>query len=278
MSPRAFAWILTPLLAWVVLFATSADARPPTWRPRPVETAFSFRVDDANGVPLPLFRHHGTAFVWGNAGERFSVRIENPTAERVEAVLSVDGRDAVSGEVADFTRQRGYVVAPFSSVVVEGFRSSLEEVRAFRFTRPESSYSARRGTPENVGIIGVAFFKERRRAPLAVRPPRPHTKGAPEASAPEARRSRDAQGAADPRPSSDNLGTAYGERRSSLVTEVTFEREHSTRPTFTTTVRYDDRAGLVARGIDVSAFDRRVVSRPRAPQAFPVSRFAEPPH
>jgi hypothetical protein len=235
-------------------------------------------VDDSSGRALPVFRHHGTTFVWGNAGERFSVRIENPTAERVEAVLSVDGRDAVSGEVADFAEQRGYVIAPFSSLVVEGFRSSLEEVRAFRFTRPDQSYSARRGTPENVGVIGVAFFKERRRAPIAIKPrPRSHTKDAPEASAPEASRSRDSEATASPRSSTDNLGTAYGERRTSLVTEVAFEREHPTRPAFTTTVRYDDRSGLVARGIDVSAFDRRVVSRPRNPQAFPVSRFAEPP-
>jgi hypothetical protein len=206
------------------------------------------------------------------------VRIENPTAERVEAVLSVDGRDAVSGELANFAEQRGYVIAPFSSVVVEGFRSSLEDVRAFRFTRPENSYSARRGSPENVGIIGVAFFKERRRAPIAVKPrPRPHTKGAPEANAAEGRRSRDAEATASPRASTDNLGTAYGERRTSVVSEVAFDREHSTRPNFTTTVRYDDRNGLVARGIDVSAFERRIVSRPRDPQAFPVSRFAEPP-
>lgn len=278
MSPRAVLRVLAPLLALVALFATSADARSPAWRPRPVEPAFSFRVDDANGRALPVFRHHGTTFVWGNAGERFAVRIDNPTSERVEAVLSVDGRDAVSGEVADFTRQRGYLIAPFSSLVVEGFRSSLDEVRAFRFTRPEQSYSARRGTPENVGIIGVAFFKERRRAPLAIKPrPRPHTKDAPEASAPEASRSRDSEAPAGPRSSTDNLGTAYGERRTSLVTEVAFDREHSTRPNFTTTVRYDDRNGLVARGIDVSAFDRRVVSRKHDPRAFPVSRFAQPP-
>jgi hypothetical protein len=276
MSPRAFVWMLAPLMAWVVLFATSADARPPAWRPRPVEPAFSFRLDDSAGRPLPAFQHHGRTFVWGNAGERFSVRIENPTSERVEAVLSVDGRDAVSGEVADFTRQRGYVIAPFSSVVVEGFRSSLDEVRAFRFTRPEHSYSARRGTLENVGIIGVAFFKERR-VEIARPRPRPHKKSAPESRAPDGARAESSERSTGARAATDNLGTAYGERRSSLVTEVTFERAHATLPTFTTTVRYDDRDGLVARGIDVSVLERRVVSRPRDPQAFPVSRFAEPP-
>jgi hypothetical protein len=236
-------------------------------------------LEDADGRPLPVFRHQGTSFVWGNAGERFVVRVHNPTAERVEAVLSVDGRDGVSGEVADFARQRGYVIAPFSSTVIEGFRSSLEEVRAFRFARPEQSYSARRGTPENVGVIGVAFFRERRRAPapIAKRKAAPSTEAAPRSTEPSEARADNADRARSSGRSADNLGTAYGERRSSFVVEVTFEREHSSRPAFVTTARYDDRDGLVARGIDVSAFDRRVVHRRHDPQAFPVSRFAEPP-
>jgi hypothetical protein len=263
-----------------VLFTTSADARPPrVWPPRPVEAAFSFRLEDHDGRPLPVFQHQGRSFVWGNAGERFVVRVHNPTAERVEAVLSVDGRDAVSGQVADFARQRGYVIAPFSSVAIEGFRSSMEEVQAFRFARPEQSYSARRGTPENVGVIGVAFFRERRRAPapIAQRDGAPSTKSAPRSAESGEARADSAERSRRPAGTVDNLGTAYGERRASLVVEVSFERQHSTRPAQVTTTRYDDRDGLVARGIDVSAIDRRVVRRPHEPQAFPVSRFAEPP-
>jgi len=48
----------------------------------------------------------------------------------------------------------------YGTVVVDGFRRSLDETAAFRFSRPSSSYSARMGTPENVGVIGVAFFSE----------------------------------------------------------------------------------------------------------------------
>jgi hypothetical protein len=267
------------LLSLFVLFSASADARPPrVWPPRPVQPAFSFRLEDHDGRSLPVFRHQGATFIWGNAGERFAVRVHNPTAERVEAVLSVDGRDAVSGDVADFAQQRGYVIAPFSSVLIEGFRSSHEEVRAFRFARPEQSYSARRGTPENTGVIGVAFFRERRRAPapIARRDAAPSKRAAPRSAESGEARADNADRATSPGRSVDNLGTAYGERRVSLVVEVSFEREH-TRPTLVTTARYDDRDGLVARGIDVSAFDRRVVRRPHDPKAFPVSRFAEPP-
>jgi hypothetical protein len=85
-------------------------------------------------------------------------------------VLTVDGRDAVSGDPGDFAHQRGYIVQPHGSVIVNGFRQSLERTAAFRFSRPGASYSSRMGTPENVGIVGVAFFAEQWTRP---RPPPP---------------------------------------------------------------------------------------------------------
>jgi hypothetical protein len=119
-------------------------------------------LEDDQGNILRTFRHEGTTFALGYVGERYDVRIENHTDRRVEAVLTVDGRDAVSGNIGDFVHERGYLVAPHGSVRVDGFRRTLSETAAFRFASPSSSYSARMGTPENVGVIGVAFFPERR--------------------------------------------------------------------------------------------------------------------
>jgi hypothetical protein len=127
-------------------------------------------LEDDHGTPLRTFHSDGTTFVLGYLGERYNVRISNHSDRRVEAVLSVDGRDAVSGNPGDFARQRGYIVQPHGSVVVDGFRQSLEQTAAFRFSRPGASYSSRMGTPENVGVIGVAFFAEQRPRP---RPPAP---------------------------------------------------------------------------------------------------------
>ena len=90
--------------------------------------------------------------------------------DSVEAVLTVDGRDAVSGDVGNYKTQR-YVIDPYGSIVVDGFRKSLSKVAAFRFTTPGDSYSSRRGTPQNVGVVGVAIFKER--APIQRPRPRP---------------------------------------------------------------------------------------------------------
>jgi hypothetical protein len=126
-------------------------------------------LEDAQGNELRTFRHEGTTFVLGYLGERYNVRITNHGERRVEAVLTVDGRDAVSGAPGDFVHQRGYLVAPHGSVVIDGFRRSLDQTAAFRFSRPGESYSSRMGSPENVGVIGVAFFPERRA--LRPRPP-----------------------------------------------------------------------------------------------------------
>lgn len=279
----------------LVLVAASAGAERPWRLPRPVPS-YSVTLEDASGAPLPTFHHEGRTFVLGERGERYAIRVHNPTAERVEAVISVDGRDAVSGDVADYRSQRGYIVPPYGSIRIEGFRRSLDEVATFRFSSPHESYSARRGTPENVGVIGVAVFRERSRPIVRRDPPRPFPRRvdpeidaseAPSASAPESRRksafgsarSSDAARRAPsaeyvPRDRVNNLGTEYGETRESSVVEVSFVRR-SASPDRLFTLRYDDAAGLESRGVDLGRwFERR---RYAEPQPFPRSRFAPPP-
>jgi hypothetical protein len=53
------------------------------------------------------------------------------------------------------------VLLPWSSVEIDGFRQSRDEVAAFRFAKVSDSYAAARGADRNVGVIGFAFFDER---------------------------------------------------------------------------------------------------------------------
>jgi hypothetical protein len=172
LAPRTLRYLFAALLVPALYFAfgACAEARPPLFRPPP--PPYSFTIEDENGNALPTFRAQGRTFLLGEPGQRYNIRVHNPTNQRVEAVVSVDGRDALSGEPGDYVNGRGYVIGPYGSVLVEGFRRSLEEVATFRFTSPENSYSARMGTPQNVGVIGVAFFPERKRPlPPVVRRP-----------------------------------------------------------------------------------------------------------
>lgn len=294
----------------LLLLADSSTARPPL-----IRDDYRVVLEDEWGRPLPEYFNRGDVFVLGRFGEKYQIRISNPTARRVEAVVSVDGRDAISGRRADYVTQRGYLIPAYGSVVVTGFRRSLDAVAAFRFTSPDDSYSARMGTPENVGIVGVAFFPEASLVRPYYRRPLDYTRrrrsshrGWPEAStdssrAPNAKRSRpageaqarDGAGRAAPRSypggpsnseayddydgddrrSDSRLGTEYGETEQSSVVEVPFRRASASHPENVIRRRYDDRYGLLARGIDVDGGDSCWCEE--TPEPFPETRFAPPP-
>ncbi|HKU39438.1 MAG TPA: hypothetical protein VJR89_14870 [Polyangiales bacterium] len=260
--------------------------------PAHAQGQYSVSVEDEWGAPLRTYEAAGQRYVLASYGQRYAIVVRNHTGRRVEAVVSVDGRDVVSGRVADFARERGYVLEPYATLRIEGFRKSYSEVAAFRFSAPDASYSSRMGTPENVGVIGAAFFPERSRPA----PPRPIAPAEPqfyegerressarhksaEAAPPSAARGAAAPAAADryvgsaASESVNNLGTEYGESRSSQVEEVRFVRASSSTPAYVAVLRYDDADGLIARGIELAP---RRVSRVE-PQAFPRNRFAPPP-
>jgi hypothetical protein len=280
------------------------------------EPPYQVALEDEFGNVLPTYAHHGEWFALGREGQRYNVRIFNHTGQRVEAVVSVDGRDVLSGMPGNYKQQRGYLVPAYGSVLIDGFRTSLSSVAAFRFTHPGDSYSSRMGTPENVGVVGAAFFPEAapptipRRPPSAVQP-EPYseyhpparrdahaenlgTQGSePSASSPAPSERRRATRGAGSAPksssaiesgnslawadeyddSSSNIGTQYGETTHSQVNEVSFTRARPSSPERVLTLRYDNRAGLVARGVLPRPRPRRY----EGPEAFPVNRFAPPP-
>lgn len=269
---------------------------------------YSLQLEDEYGRALSTWYHRGDTYILGQYGTRYNVRVSNHTGQRIEAVVTVDGRDAISGDLGDYSRQRGYVIDPYGSVLVEGFRQSDANVAAFRFTSPGDSYSGRRGSAQHVGVVGVAVFKEKAyRRPVAVAPP-PRPRPSPwnggwlgDAREESRKSSADAPAEAEAAPSYDgmlggldadeapaagaarsrsyapprqqnNLGTRYGESTYSPVVEVPFQRARSSRPDQILSVYYDDARGLANRGIQVYGY----APPPPAPDPFP-TRYAPPP-
>lgn len=259
--------------------------------PRPASAsdggAYSLTLVDEGGRQLPTFQHQGRTYVLGRRGERYLLRVRNETGRRVEVVASVDGRDVIDGRPSALAR-RGYLVAPWGELTIDGFRVSGSAVAAFRFSTVEGSYAAQMGDARDVGVVGVAVFPEAAPRPLP-RPPQVDDWSARGGGAAEAEAPRSAPGAssADALGSGSvareekrkGLGTGFGEEHPSQVEEVPFERA-SARPAAVLSLRYDDRAGLLALGIDldgprVSARDRWL--RNSAEPFRRDGRFAEPP-
>ncbi len=176
------------ILSALVLVACSSTSGTawslsPQWDGR--SGPWSVEVIDASGASLPTYEARGRTWILGERDQRYRIRVRNHSSRRVEAVVSVDGRDAVDGREASWNKP-GYVIDPWGAVTIDGYRMSLSEVATFRFSPVARSYAALTGDARDVGVIGVAVFPERirhRRRPRPVQRPRP-SDDAREADAP----------------------------------------------------------------------------------------------
>jgi hypothetical protein len=127
--------------------------------PSKIRAPYDVQVIRENGDTLPTYAAKDRFYVQGTVGERYTIRVTNPTDHRVEAVVSVDGLDAIDGEAGDL-HKRGYIVPAYGEVHIEGFRTSLANVATFRFSGVDGSYAGLKGKARNVGVIAVAIFEE----------------------------------------------------------------------------------------------------------------------
>lgn len=122
-------------------------------------------VDRSTGATLPVYQHQGEYWVAGKPGNCYAIAVRNRLGERVLAVMAVDGVNVLSGDTAGYG-QTGYVFKPYERDRITGWRKSNSEVAAFEFSASQNSYAARTGRPGDVGVIGVALFKEQRPEPV----------------------------------------------------------------------------------------------------------------
>ena len=230
---------------------------------------------------LPSYSFQGQTYVEGRQNQEFRVRLRNKTGERVLAVLSVDGVNAISGETAGLN-QAGYVLSPYQTLDVDGWRKSNARTAAFYFTHINDSYAARTGRPDNVGVIGTAVFREMRyqyeypehqeydEYSGSQGESRQKSTGAAPAPTGELARS-ESKAHAQTESHGAPMGTGHGRQEYRPSVNVAFEREASVFEVLN--VRYDSRANLIAQGV-IPQFRHY---QPTVPQAFPQGGFAPDP-
>lgn len=263
------------------------------WAPPAPPLATVDVYDRTSGSALTLYEKDGRRYVVGAPGNEYAVRIRNCTGQRILAVTSVDGVNVITGETAS-PDQSGYVIEPWGSVEIAGWRKSMSHTAAFYFTNLGDSYAARTGRPFDVGVIGVAVFAERAEPAvtrrqriaggsreesadhagrLAAAPTPTPTPANTEAEASAAERAaNEAVAPAGLRPLA-KLGTGHGRKESSSARQVNFVRATS-EPAQLLAVQYDRYENLAALGV--------VPQRPahvarQAPRPFPGMRFVPDP-
>jgi len=248
---------IKPLLMALSLVATKAGATG--------HLADIRIIDQETGTPMATYCRGGDCWIAGRPGGRYAISVQSRVGERLLAVTSVDGVNVVSGESAS-VQQTGYVFGAYQGYQIDGWRKTDHEVAAFTFTTPPDSYAARTGRAANIGVIGVALFRERPPIPVALAAPYAERSSAlrDEAAAQNAGASAKAA-APSALSTAPQLGTGHGERLASVVDHTNFERL-TPQPNETIRLRYDSYEHLVALGVI-----RQLPVIPPRPDPFPAS-------
>ena len=234
-----------------------------------------------DGRPAPEYAFGGRLYIEALKGREFSLRLHNPTGQRIAVALSVDGRNVIDAKRTTAGHASKWVLSPGETAEIPGWQVSGETSRRFFFTDLSRSYAKWLGDTSNTGVIEAVFFRERERPPEITRgdsrrmresrdePPR--IEGGVEGGVPGGIAGRaeapavpmeapadgeKAQSRSAPRkdalrpapPSADELAaTGIGERTDFRVRWVTFDEDPV--PVARLAIRYEYRAELVRLGV-----------------------------
>lgn len=183
------------------------------------------------------------------SGENYSITVRNVTNRRIGVVVAVDGRNIVSGKKSYLkSNERMYVIPPYDSVSLNGWRTSNQIERKFFFTEQEKSYAAAFDDTSAMGVIAISAFDEnvpiiRRHEQEQFHSDKKKTMKAPSAAMESNAVADQAfSGAARSAP-----GTGYGDEHHSSVVEVEFKPLKESRETVL--VKYEWRETLCKKNI-----------------------------
>jgi len=125
----------------------------------------------SQGRVLRTIAHNHKNYIEAPADGDYEIRLTNNSPRTRMAVVAVDGINVVNNTDAGFDGP-GYVLAPWQTTSIRGWRRSGSEVAKFSFVANKGSYAAGtgRGT-KNTSSIGVAVFDEKPKPKPIVRPP-----------------------------------------------------------------------------------------------------------
>lgn len=210
-----------------------------------------------HGRPAREYPLNGDIWLEGRLGSEFTLRFRNSTARRVEVVLSIDGLSVMNGQTAS-KDDRGYIVGPYQTADIPGWRLNDREVAKFFFGKLDEAYASKMGKPQNIGVIGAAVFTERQSMPLST----PVFRGGATRGG----------GEMFSMTTKGGVGTGFGDRAEHQVSRTTFVRA-SQVPAAQFALRYETAEELTARGIVVGGPHDRVAQA----QPFPADAGCQPP-
>ena len=117
-----------PILAAVFAFLLSAIDLRAAERQR---FELSVIVD---GAPAAEYPFRDKTYIEALRGRSFTLRLHNPTAERIAVALSVDGLNVIDAKRTTAGKATKWILSPGQTVEIPGWQVSGETSRRFFFT------------------------------------------------------------------------------------------------------------------------------------------------
>ncbi len=181
--------------------------------------------------PARSYDSRQRAYIAVRDGERYRIRVRNRSGERIGVVISVDGRNIISGAKSWLRRgESKYVLGPWETAEYEGWRTSRQRVNRFYFTDVDDSYADAWGDHSAMGVIAVAVYgeKHRKRHEYSMQKKREGYSARSEAMR-------------------DSAGTGFGESEWSPSHRVKFKARK--KPMFKKFIKYEWRRTLCRKGV-----------------------------
>lgn len=127
----------------------------------------SMEILTPSGNAVTEYKKDGETYIEGRKGSEYSIRVKNNSNKKILAVVSVDGLDVIEGKEANY-KSRGYILNPYESTIIEGWRTDNNHIRKFYFAdKFYDSYSQKTGHgTQNTGVIGLAVFYPKAKMPV----------------------------------------------------------------------------------------------------------------
>ena len=223
------------------------------------------------GTPLHEYVLRGTTYIEATRGREFTIRLRNPTAQRVAVALSVDGLNTIDAKHTDAWGASKWVLEPYETTEISGWQVSDRAARRFFFTGERNSYGAKLGQTQNLGVIEAVFYRER--VPRYSEAPRDYSRdqrggvegGAIPPSASAAPRKSGVEQERQAQADDDYAATGMGRRTGHAVEEVDINLERT--PIAALAIRYEFRPQLVKLGVfNADPLERRERARGFCPE------------
>ncbi len=202
------------------------------------------------------------AYIQATNRQQYNIRVRNMTGRRIGVVVTVDGRNILSGKKSWLrSNEKMYLLEPYQTSVYKGWRTGQNRINRFFFTEAGNSYAGAWGDRSAMGVIAVAAFYEKRR-PVYRAPVTKSRRAEADLAAP-APMPAPAPGSMYRKKSRGNAGTGFGRSERSDSTTVAFTPETNAAAKFF--YKYEWREKLCKRGI--------IVCHRRPARPVPHNRF-----